>query len=172
MSDPAPPSLPPTLPEPPPSIPSMGRRVVLGTVWFVVLAVVMVGVPLEAIQVASAHQVASSLSTDTIFAAGIALAALGALRYVLRPTSAFGPLSMLSSAVGVAYLWLLGGTAHVTVVIGGTGSISLGFGELMHLLSIVPAIGFVAALVTTVEDAVRPGERVRVDYPPRSPSPY
>lgn len=168
MSDAAPPAT----PEPSPSVPSLGRRIVLGTLWFVVLVVVLVGLPLEAIRIVAAHQVSSSLSTDTILAAGLALAGLGALRYVLRPTSAFGPLSMLSSAIGVAYLWLLGATAHVTITIGGTGSISLGFGELMHLLSIVPAIGFVAALVTTIEDAVRPGERVLVEYPPRTSVPF
>ncbi|MGI0132492.1 MAG: hypothetical protein ACREDK_05300 [Thermoplasmata archaeon] len=155
----------------PPSIPSLARRLVVGAIRLAVAVIVLIGVPLEAIGWAAAHGVSTSIAPTTVASVGVALAVLGAVRSIARPTGAFGPISMMTSAVAVLYLWSLSMVAEASVTLGGHGSLTFGFGELLRLLVIVPGIGILAAAVTTIEDLAHPGERVRIDYPPRAVPP-
>ena len=154
--------------EPSPSLPPLGRRLAVGGVRFLLAGVALVAVPLEVVRVLSTHHVSTSIASFTIVGAGLALAALGAARSVLRPTAAYGPTSMLASAAATAYLWILSSAAQASVTVGGHVALTIGFGEVMRLIALAPAIGFVAAAVTTWEDLAHPGERLRAEYPPRS----
>ncbi len=92
------------------------------------------------------------------------LAVLSTAAYVARPTRAFGPLSTVASLGKVLYLVYFAGFAWAAISIS-SATVRLDFGNLLLLLAIVPAFGVGAGLLTTVEDARYPGERLPFDYP-------
>lgn len=139
----------------------------LGAGVFVGLLLVWVVLPLSLLNLVESHGGVSALSVPLLMTVGVGLAGLGALRYVLRPTPAFGPVAALSSVILIVYLFTLAAAAHLTFAVSGQTSVTIDYGTILELLAIVPLFGLAAALVTTAEDLFRPGERVRVDYPPR-----
>lgn len=147
-------------------IPSLARRVVVGSLLTLVLIFFLVVLPLALLSRLE-HLPTVSLTfpvTRTEVAAyGTALAVLYGLRSVGRPTLAFGPLSVLVSGLGIAYLLFLAQAPPLTVGVRDI-SLSLGIGPWLVLLALVPLFGLLAGLVATVEDLARPGERVRVEY--------
>ncbi len=146
-------------------VPSLGRRLILGALVFVGLFIGVVVVPVSLFQTLAGYGVASGLGLSTVELVGTGLAALGAVRYVLRPTRAYGPVAALFSTVTLLYLLYLSARAHLSVGFSGQGTFSLDYGMVLALLAIVPLFGLAAAIVTTVEDVARPGERLRVEYP-------
>ncbi len=159
-------SAPPTAVSPP-SVPSLARRLGFGALVFVGLLVAWVVVPVSLLGLLESHGGVSTISLSFITAVGVGLAALGAGRYILKPTRLFGPLAALSSIVAILYLLLLSGSAHLTFEVSSQTALTLDYGTILEYLVIVPVFGLASALVTTVEDVVRPGERLRVEYPPR-----
>lgn len=160
MSDPSPASA---------SVPSLARRGAVAGVLFLALLLVWVVVPAELLARVATFGVQSSLDLSTLVVVGTLVATLGALRSFARPTRAFGPVAMLASAVSIGYLVFLSGGAHLSINIGSGGQATVDYGRLLLLLAAVPAFGFAAGIVATVEDLWHPDERVRATYPPRGP---
>lgn len=148
-------------------IPSLGYRILAGGLRLVPLLVLLVGVPDAVLGYLSSRGLALPVSVVTVTVAGIALSALSTLRYVLRPTRAYGPMSVLTSGVALAYLFVLwlGATYHIAVP-NSSVVLTIGYADLIALLLIIPAFGLVAGFVTSWEDLRSPGERLPFDYPP------
>lgn len=146
-------------------IPSLGRRAVLGALLLVPLLIVWVGIPYAALTTLHGLGVSSGLNLVTVSIVGALLAVLGAAKYVLKPTRAFGPVAVLASVTAAVYLLALSPYASFTVSIGKTGTLSVTYGAILSLLAIVPGIRAVSALVTTIEDGLHPLERLPYDFP-------
>lgn len=148
-------------------IPSLGYRILAGGLRLVPLLVVLVGLPVAVLTFLSAHGIALPVSILTVEVAGILISVLSTVRYVLRPTRAYGPASLATSAVTVGYLIVLWEQSTYRLAVPGTSAtISVGYGLLIELLLLAAAFGLAASLVTTVEDFRSPGERLPFDFPP------
>jgi len=147
-----------------PAIPSLPWRVggacalLLGALLFLVY------LPEAFLRMLAEHSIPPPLPVATLAAAGIAIAVLLAMRYVAKPTAAYGPLTMLTALVEIAYLLLLYADATFRLPIP-NATISIGYARLVELLLLVPALTLAAGIVTTVEDLRTPGERLPFDYP-------
>jgi hypothetical protein len=145
-------------------IPALARRLTIGSLRLIPLVIAYIVLPNLAIQQLQGYGVVSGIPSATLFGFGILLAALSTAAYVARPSGAYGPLATLSSVAKVVYLVYLSGFAWVAIAVSNVG-VQLQFGNLLLLLAVVPAFGVVAGIVTTVEDARHPGERLPFDYP-------
>jgi hypothetical protein len=145
-------------------IPSLARRLTIGSIRLVLLLLLYVGVPVIGLSILAAHGLASSFPIPTVTVFGAVLSILSTARYVGRPTLAYGPLCIVTSAGGILYFLYFSGLASVSLHLSNV-SIELVFGALLALLALVPAFGLAAGVVTTVEDARHPGERLPFDYP-------
>ena len=148
-------------------VPSLSYRILAGGLRLIPLLVLLVGVPDTAHAYLSSQGISLPVSTVVVTTGGIAISLLVTARYIFRPTRAYGPLSVLTSAVTLAYLFVLwlGATYHITVP-DSSVDLTLGYAKLIGLLLLVPALALVAGLVTTVEDLRSPGERLPFDFPP------
>jgi len=147
-------------------IPSLGYRILAGGLRLLPLLVLLVGLPDAIVTFVEAHGIHVPVSIFTLSIAGIAIAVLSTARYVLKPTRAYGPLSMAVSGVTIAYLlslYLIG--TFVFDLPGHSIALGIGVTGLLGLLLVVPGIALVSGLVTTVEDLHSPGERLPFDYP-------
>jgi len=150
-------------------IPGNARRAVVAVVVCLVLLIVLVFLPvvlLNRLAGLSGQGVSfsTSLTTSTVIVYGVVVSVLYGLRSALRPTRAYGPLTVLVSLVGIVYLLYLARLA--TFTIGGSDTtIGLDAAPFVTLLALVPLFGVLSGIVVTVEDFARPGERLRVDYP-------
>ena len=158
-------------PTPPPAvgyrIPSLSFRILAGGLRLLPLIVLLVGLPDAALTFLQSRGIQLPLSILTVTVAGLAIAVLSTARYVLKPTRAYGPLSIAVSLVTIAYLltlYLIG--TFVLNLPGHAISIGLGVTGIVGLLLLVPAISLLAGIVTTVEDLRAPRERLPFDYPP------
>jgi hypothetical protein len=148
------------------NVPSLGWRILGGGLRLIPLLIFLVGVPAAVLTFLSVHGIAPPIPLRTVELAGIVIAVLVTLRYILKPTAAYGPLSMATSAVGLLYLYVIWLGATYRISIGNTGAgISLGYADLILLLMIGPALALVAGAITTYEDAAHPKERLPFDYP-------
>lgn len=148
-------------------IPSLGYRILVGTARLVGLLVALVGLPVAALAYLDARGIALPVSIATVTVAGVAISALSTARYVLRPTRAYGPVSLATSVVTVVYLitiWAQG--TYRLAVPGSSVSLSVGYTTLLELVLLVPALALLGAVLTTIEDLSAPGERLPFDYPP------
>jgi hypothetical protein len=145
-------------------IPSLARRLTIGAIRLVLLLLLYVGVPVIGLSILASHGLASGFPLPTVTAFGAALSILSTARYIGRPTRAYGPLCIVTSAGGILYFLYFSGLASVSLHLSNV-SIELVFGALLALLALVPAFGLAAGVVTTVEDARHPGERLPFDYP-------
>jgi hypothetical protein len=158
--------------EPPPrpeayQVPSLGYRILAGGARLVPLLVVLVGLPVAGLQYLAAHQVSLPVSVVTVAAYGVAISALSTVRYVVKPTRAYGPVSMATSAVAFSYLFTLWLQATYRISVPTSAvTISVGYVELIDLLLLVPALTLVAGLLASVEDLRSPMERLPFDFPP------
>ncbi|MCI4337217.1 MAG: hypothetical protein L3K17_08535 [Thermoplasmata archaeon] len=148
-------------------VPSLARRLVVGALIMLPLLVFWVGLPTIALEQLGNRGVSSSLGVATISAVGLLLAFLGAARYVAKPTRAYGPLEFLGAVAMSAYLLAIVPFANLHLSVGNSVDLTLNYAPLLELLAIIPAFAAAAALLTTVEDGLRPGERLPFDYPPR-----
>lgn len=148
-------------------IPSLGYRILVGGLRLVPWILLLVGLPVGVLTYANSRGIALPVSILTVTAFGIALAVLSTLRYVLKPTRLFGPVSMLTSGVTIAYLLQLLAASPYRFAIPRTGAgIGLGFASLVVVLLLVPILALASGLVTTIEDLRSPRERLPFDFPP------
>ncbi len=147
-------------------IPSLGYRILVSGLRLIPLLVLLVGLPVGLLSFFSAHGLTIPVSILTVTTFGIVLAVLSAVRYVVKPTRAFGPVSIVASGAAILYLWYLLQTSPFHLAIPGSSvSFSLGFGDLVLALMLVPGFGVLAGIVTTIEDARSPTERLPFDFP-------
>lgn len=155
---------------PPPSgsyeLPSWGHRIAVAVLIAVPFALFFIVLPGALGGVLTSHGLPFPYPTGLLLDAGLLLTVLGLTRYLMRPTRWFGPVSLLYFGTLIAYLLWLASISTVSVRISGA-TLTIGYSELMLLFALVPSIRLLGAVVTTVEDAVRPGERYPIDYPPR-----
>ena len=147
-------------------IPSLGYRILAGGLRLIPALLVLVALPTGLLTFLSAHGIAPPVPIETVELFGIVLSILVTLRYILRPTGAYGPLSMATSGVGLLYLYLIYLAATYRISIGNSGvGISIGYSELILLLMVAPVLALVAGALTTYEDAAHPNERLPFDFP-------
>jgi hypothetical protein len=148
-------------------LPSFGYRILAGAARLVPLVVVLVGLPVAALDYLASRSISLPVSVATVTAYGIAISALSTARYIVKPTRAYGPVSMAASAVALAYLFTLWLQATYRISVPNSSvSISVGFVELVDLLLLVPTLALLAGLLTAVEDLRSPTERLAFDFPP------
>jgi hypothetical protein len=96
---------------------------------------------------------------------GMVLVALGTAEYLVRPTRAYGPATIAYALAILGYLLWLGARSPLSVTYHGA-TLALGYGGLLSIAMLVPLLELVSGILDTAEDARRPGERVRLDFPP------
>ncbi|MGD0250652.1 MAG: hypothetical protein ABSB97_07205 [Thermoplasmata archaeon] len=149
------------------AVPSLGYRILAGGARLVPLLVVLVGLPVAALTFLQSHGISLPVSILTVEVAGIVISVLSTLRYILRPTRLYGPLSVATSAVTIGYLLVLLAQATYRITIPNSSAVvAIGYTRLLELALIVPLLALAAGLVTTVEDLRAPRERLPYDYPP------
>jgi hypothetical protein len=148
-------------------IPSLGYRIVVAAVRLVPLVVVLVGLPVAALTYLQSRSLSLPVSVDTVMAYGIALCAISTARYIAKPTRAYGPISVASSVVTLAFLvTLLLQSTYNFGVPQTSAVISLTYRDLIEVLLAVPVFSLAAGLVTTIQDLRSPYERLPFDFPP------
>jgi len=147
-------------------IPSLGFRILAGGLRLLPLLILLVGLPDGVLAFLQSKGIALPISILTVTVAGFAIAVLSTLRYILKPTRAYGPVSIAASTVAILYLLTIyeAGT-FVFNVPGHTIALGIGLAGLIALLLLVPALSLLAGIVTTVEDWRAPGERLPFDFP-------
>lgn len=159
---------PPTAPRAAPGyhVPSLGYRILVAALRLIPAFFVLVILPVAALTFVHSKGVAVPISTLAVTEWGILLVALGAARYILRPTRAFGPVSIAASAVALLYLvYAVSLSPYRLTIPGGSASIAAGYALFLELLMIIPAIGIVVGVLVTAEDARSPSERLIFEYP-------
>jgi hypothetical protein len=147
-------------------IPSLGYRILVAALRLILSFVVFVALPVAVLAYVHSRGLAIPVSIAAVTTWGLILLVLTAARYILKPTVAYGPLSIAVAAVFFAYLYYLVLLSPYRFVLpGGSASIAAGYSEFLELLMIVPAVEIIAGILTTIEDAVHPGERLPFDYP-------
>ena len=147
-------------------IPSLAYRILIAGFRVVLSFVFLVALPVAVLAYVHARGVAIPVSLAAVTTWGLVLLVLSAARYVLKPTGAFGPLSIALSGVFLAYLYYLVLLSPYRFVLpGGGASLAAGYSMFLEILMIVPAMGILAGILTTVEDVAHPGERLPFDYP-------
>jgi len=151
---------------PPVHIPSLGYRILVAGLRIIPAFLVLIAIPAAALTFVNSHGVSLPISVYSVTVFGIALLAIGAAQYVLKPTVAYGPLTVAYSSVVIVYLYYASTLSpyHLSVP-GGTASIAAGFALFLYLLMVVPAFGVIAGVLTTVEDVRDPRERLPFDFP-------
>jgi hypothetical protein len=159
---------PPPVPRPATSsVPSLGYRILAGGTRLIPLLVALVLLPVAVLTFLRSHGVTLPVSIVTVEVAGVVISVLSTLRYILRPTSAYGPLSVATSSVTVGYLLVLWVQSTYRFALPNSSvAIAVDYSRLVELALIVPLLALAAGLVTTVEDLRHPGERLPFDYPP------
>jgi hypothetical protein len=170
MSTPAPAATaPPPHAGPPPAgyqVPSLGWRILGGALRLIPMIVLLIGLPVALLTFLQSHGISPPIPILTIEYFGIALSILITLRYILKPTGAYGPLAIATAGVSLAYLYLLLITATYAITIPNADvTLSVGYSRLILLLMIGPALALTAGVLTLIEDVSRPKERLPFDYP-------
>ncbi len=159
-------------PSPPPAhlgyrVPSLGWRITVASLRIIPLMLLFIGLPAAALSFLASHSIPIPLSILVVTVAGALITAVSTARYVAKPTRLYGPLSVLSSVIVVAYvLYILGNSTYAFTLPNTNATLHVQYTELIELLLIVPALTLAAGIVTTVEDARTPTERLPYDYPP------
>jgi hypothetical protein len=144
-------------------IPSLSRRVTIGSLRLVAAFALFAGIPYTLLRLAPS-EVSVAFSLGVVFGVGLLLATVGALKYIARPTKLFGPISAAGSALAIVYLLYLSSRATISVQIMDQGGLAIDFGRVLFYGAVVPALGLLAAAVITAEDLARPGERVAYEF--------
>jgi hypothetical protein len=159
-------------PAPPPAplgyrVPSLGWRIMVAALRLIPLMILFIGLPIAALSFLQSHSIPLPLSIAVVTIAGAIITALSTARYIARPNGLYGPLSVVSSAVVLGYVfYILSQSTYSFPVPGSDLSVHLSYTELIELLLIVPALSLAAGVVTTIEDARAPRERLPYDFPP------
>ena len=147
-------------------VPSLGYRIVVAALRLVVSFVLLIALPVAALTYVHSRGIPIPVSVGAVTTWGAVLLALGTARYILRPTAAYGPLCIAVAAVALAYLYyLITLSPYQLVIPGGSASVAAGYVLFLEILMVVPALDLIAGVLTTVEDAAHPKERLPFDYP-------
>jgi len=144
--------------------PSVGSRAGGGSIVAVVLFVAYVLVPVVLFSELRALAITPPVAQTDLAIAGVVLAALGTAQYLLKPTRAFGPVSIVYALALLGYLDWLGARSPISFALQGA-TVTVGYHTLILIASIVPLLALLGGIAATLEDATEPGERVRVDFP-------
>jgi hypothetical protein len=148
-------------------IPSLGWRITVGALRMIPLIILLVGLPAAALGFLASHSIPLPLSIAAVTIAGAVLVALSTARYIARPTGFYGPLSIASGAFVLGYLlYILSRSSYLFHVPGTDVTVGVSFTQLVELLLLVPALALASGVVTTIEDARSPRERLPFDFPP------
>lgn len=148
------------------SVPSLGYRILAAAARLVPLLILLVGLPVAALTYLLAQGISLPVSITTVEVAGVLISVLSTARYILRPTAAYGPVSIATSAVSVGYvLVLLAQSTYRISLPNSSLGVDVDYARLLEIVLLVPALTLLASLVTTVEDAKAPKERLPFDYP-------
>lgn len=162
----------PTVSEPPRTVeayrlPSLGYRIVVAAIRLVPLVLVLVAFPVAVLTYLASRSIVLPVSIPTVTVFGLAICAASTARYLARPTRAYGPTSMLTASLEIAYLLtLLLQSTYRFDVPQSSVTISVTYSRLLEILLAVPALWLGASIVTTVEDFRSPTERFPFDFPP------
>lgn len=147
-------------------VPSLGYRIVVAALRLIPSFFVLIILPVAVLSFASSRGIALPISAYAVTAWGLVLIILGTARYILRPTRAFGPVSIATSLAAVLYLlYALLQSPYRFTVPGGSASLVAGYATFLELVMIVPAIGILVGILVTVEDAGSFPERLVFDFP-------
>jgi hypothetical protein len=147
-------------------VPSLEYRILAAALRLIPLLILFVGLPVAVLDYLSSRQISLPVSVATVEAFGVAIAVLSTARYIAKPTRAYGPVSMATSAVTIAYLVTLWLQATYRISVPSSAvTLSVGYAGLIDLLLVVPALALLAGLITTVEDVRSPKERLPFDFP-------
>jgi hypothetical protein len=148
-------------------VPSLGWRITVAALRLVPLMILFVGLPAAALAFLASHSIPLPLSILVVTLAGAVITALSTARYIARPTRIYGPLSIASSGFVLAYVfYVLGRSTYAFSLPNSDITLHLSYTTLIELLLIVPALALTAGIVTTIEDARAPRERLPYDFPP------
>jgi hypothetical protein len=145
-------------------IPSLGRRVAWAVVRAALLLIVIVVVPWYLLSRLSAYGIGTPVPILGLALLGGLFAGLGAVRYISRPTRAFGPMTIAASMVSIVYLLYLIPIASIGFSHADNVSVAIDFGRFLQYCLIVPVFGLASGSVTTYEDFARPRERINYEY--------
>jgi hypothetical protein len=160
VSPPALDHLPPPAPASAP-LPGVTASRVAGAVIYGFFLFLLYGyLPYRVDPVLAAHGLAPRFSPELLLAVGALLAFLSAFAYAAKPTRAWGPARLGVYAVVIGYLLVLlrDPFDHVTA---SSVTFTFGYGPLLELFLIPPALGALYAILVTVGDYLHPQERIR-----------
>lgn len=132
-------------------------------VWFFFLGYI----PFLLVGFARSHGATLPVSETFVLAFGFLLAVLAGFRYLSKPTSLWGPACIVSAAAGIVYLLVLLASPVFSVgtTLQGTSfGFALDYRVLLMVLLIAPIFRLASGIVVTIEDILRPGERVRHQF--------
>lgn len=147
-------------------VPSLGWRILGGGLRLVPMVVLVIGLPVAIFTFLGSHGISPPVPLLTIEYFGVALSVLVTLRYILKPTVAYGPLAIATAGVTLVYLYLLLVAATYAIAVpNAMVTISITYARLILLLMIGPALALTAGVMTLAEDLAHPKERLPFDYP-------
>jgi hypothetical protein len=139
-------------------------RIAIGIVLAVPLLFLLVVLPFEVLGVLPDHGVTIPISAAVVILGGVALAAASAVRYIVRPSSWFGPAVIGRAAVAALYMYLLLPLAWVQIALpGSTTTVNLAYGVVIELLLVVPLLGAIEGALILYSDRVDPMVRRSIE---------
>jgi hypothetical protein len=145
--------------------PTFSRRAAIATILLIPLLIVTVGVPAYVLGFLDQHGGSAGVNLLQTTAGGVALSALSALAYLLRPTRAYGPAVAARAIAALVYLLSLAGYASIAFPVGSSVVATLNYASLLVWLALVPAFSLIGALFITASDARDVDARLRRDFP-------
>jgi hypothetical protein len=148
--------------------PSILRRIVVGSLSLIILAVVIVVLPLWLLGLVGQHGVASSIPTALVLIGGAVIIVLNTSAIVTKFDRVYGPFTAASSAASLVYLLILAqyATIHYSSSGGGTAiAAAVDYSAFIRLLLIVPGLGVVSGVFMTMQDWFFPQKRLPLDFP-------
>ena len=159
------------VPEPyqPPGV--SGARIA-GAIFLTIFYFLLIGyLPYYLEQYAARYGLSAAVSPTFLLLAGAVVAILAGLSVATKPTRAWGPVRVMSAGFDIIYIfYLLQNPVYSTTIHG--FSITLAYTRILELFLIPPAIGLIAGVVTSIGDIRHPWERVRLQFPQKSPRRY
>jgi hypothetical protein len=149
---------------PPLQRPPVFRRIFGGSLILVGLLFLLVVLPAVAFAQLRGYGVSSSLPLAAVEAGGVVIAGLTALRYVVKPTRAYGPVGMVRAVAAVLYLVAFTPFGSLSTTLQGA-LITVTYGDLLLVALAIPLLSFASSALTTAEDIRHPFERLRYDFP-------
>jgi hypothetical protein len=149
---------------PAPLRPPVLRRIVGGSLILVGLLFLFVVLPTLAFTKLSGYGITSNLPLSAIAAGGTVIAALSAIRYVVKPTRAYGPVGVVRALAAIVYLVAFAPFGSLSATLMGA-LITVTYGELLLVAVAIPLLSLGASALTTVEDIRHRYERLRYDFP-------